>query len=82
MLSRKLIVSYKKGDFREIDLTLEGFKGKEADAYLWLFEDLDEEHVVLHGVDDDEHVSKVGGDDPAPVVPGMLRPHYVDLVIS
>lgn len=52
------------------------------DAYLWLLEDLYEEHVVLHGVDDNEHVSKVGGDNPTPVVSGVLRPHYVDLVVS
>lgn len=38
--------------------------------------------MVLHGVDDDEHISKVGGDDPAPVVPGVLGPHDVDLVVS
>lgn len=38
--------------------------------------------MVPHGVDDDQHVSELGGDDPAPVVPGVLRPHDVDLVVA
>lgn len=38
--------------------------------------------MVLHGVDDDEHVSEFGGDDPSTVVSGMLRPNNVDLVIA
>lgn len=51
-------------------------------AYLRLLHDLDEEHVVLHGVHSDEHVAKVRGDDAAPVVPLVLRPHNVHLVVS
>ena len=51
-------------------------------TYLGLLHDLDEEHVVLHGVDDDQHVAEVGGDDAAAVVPGVLRPHDVHLVVS
>ena len=39
-------------------------------------------HVVLHGVDDDKHISKLGGDDPSTVVSGMFRPNDVDLVIT
>lgn len=50
--------------------------------YLWFLHDLDEIHVVLHGVDDDQHVSKVSRDDATPVVPAVLRPHYVHLVVS
>lgn len=38
--------------------------------------------MVLHGVHDDQHVSKVSGDDAAPVVPAVLRPHYVNLVVA
>lgn len=38
--------------------------------------------MVPHRVDDDQHVSELGGDDPAPVVPGVLRPHDVDLVVA
>lgn len=40
--------------------------------YLWFFQYMDGVHVVLHGVDDDKHVSKLGGDDPAAVVSGVL----------
>lgn len=43
---------------------------------------MDEIHVVLHGVDDNEHISKISGDDAASVVPGVLRPHNVHLVVS
>lgn len=39
-------------------------------------------HVVLHGVDDDQHVSKLRGDDPSPVVSAMFRPNNVDLVVT
>lgn len=38
--------------------------------------------MVLHGVDDDQHVPELGGDDPAAVVSGVLRPHNVDLVVA
>lgn len=38
--------------------------------------------MVLHGVDDNEHVSKISGDDASSVVPGVLRPHNVYLVVS
>lgn len=41
-------------------------------AYLWLLIDLDEEHVVLHGIHHDQHVPEVGGDDAPSVVPGVL----------
>lgn len=44
--------------------------------------DLDEIHVVLHWVDDYQHVSKVSWDDATPVVPAVLGPHYVHLIIS
>lgn len=37
--------------------------------------------MVLHGVDDDEDVAKLRGDDASPVVSGVLRPHDVHLVI-
>lgn len=50
-------------------------------AYLGFLHDLDEEHVVLHGVDDDEHVPEVGGDDAPAVVARVLRPHDVNLVV-
>lgn len=43
-----------------------------AVVYLWFFHDLDEIHVVLHRVDDNQHVSKVGWDDATPVVPRVL----------
>lgn len=49
--------------------------------YLGFLHDLDEEHVVLHGVDDDEHVPEVGGDDAPAVVARVLRPHDVNLVV-
>lgn len=42
---------------------------------------MDGVHVVLHGVDDDQHVSELGGDDSSPVVSGMFRPNNVDLVV-
>jgi len=51
-------------------------------VYLRLLEDVDGVHVVLDGVDHDEHVPELGGDDAAPVVPGVLRPHDVHLVIT
>lgn len=38
--------------------------------------------MVLHGVDDDEHISEFGGDDSSTVVSGMFRPNDVDLVIT
>ena len=38
--------------------------------------------MVLHGVDDNEHVSKLSGDDASAVVSGMFRPHDVDLVVT
>lgn len=50
--------------------------------YLWLLQYVDGVHVVPHWVDDDQHVSELGGDDPAPVVPGVLRPDNVDLVVA
>lgn len=50
--------------------------------YLWFFEYMDWVHVVLHGVDDDQHISKLCWDDPSTVVSGMLRPNNVDLVIT
>lgn len=50
--------------------------------YLGLLQYVDGVHVVPHGVDDDQHVSELGGDDPATVVPGVLRPHDVDLVVA
>lgn len=37
--------------------------------------------MVLHGVDDDEDVPEVGGDDAPAVVAGVLGPHDVHLVI-
>lgn len=51
-------------------------------VYLWFFHDLDEKHVVLHRVDDNQHVSKVGWDDSTSVVPSVFWPHYMHLVIS
>lgn len=50
--------------------------------YLWFLHDLDEIHVFLHWVDDYQHISKVSWDDAAPVVPGVLGPHYVHLIVS
>ena len=50
--------------------------------HLWLLDDLDAVHVVLHGVDDDEDVSKLGGDDASPVVSRVLRPHNMHFVIT
>lgn len=38
--------------------------------------------MILHGVDDDEDVPKVGGDDAPAVVAGVLGPHDVNLIIS
>lgn len=51
-------------------------------VYLGLLQYVDGVHVVPHWVDDDQHVSELGGDDPAPVVPGVLRPDDVDLVVA
>lgn len=57
-------------------------QGQEAPrTYLGFLHDLNEEHVVLHGVDDDEDVAEVGGDDAPAVVAGVLGPHDVHLVI-
>lgn len=38
--------------------------------------------MVLHGVDDDEYISKVSRDDAPSVVPCVLRPHNVHFIIS
>lgn len=38
--------------------------------------------MVLHGIDNNQHVSKLGRDDPPTVISAMLRPNDVDLVIS
>lgn len=51
-------------------------------TYLGFLHDLYEEHVILHGVDDDEDVPEVGGDDAPAVVAGVLGPHDVNLIIS
>ena len=53
-----------------------------ACPYLGFLEDVDGVHVVLDGVDDDEHVPELGGDDAAAVVARVLRPHDVHLVVS
>lgn len=53
-----------------------------AGQHLGFLEDLDEEHAVPHGVDDDEHVPEVGGDDAPAVVAAVLRPHHVHLVVA
>lgn len=50
--------------------------------YLRLLQYVDGVHVVPHRVDHDQHVSELGGDDPAPVVPGVLGPDDVDLVVA
>ena len=39
-------------------------------------------HVVFHGVDNYQHISKLSGNYPPTVVSGMLRPNNVDLVIT
>lgn len=52
-----------------------------VETYLRFLGYRDKEHVILHGVDDDWNVSEGGGDDPAAVVPGVLRPDDVDFVI-
>lgn len=38
--------------------------------------------MVLHWVDDNEHVSKVSWNDATSVVPGVFRPHNVHLIIA
>lgn len=38
--------------------------------------------MVLHGVDDDQHVSEFSGDNPSTVVSGMFRPNDVDFIIA
>lgn len=50
--------------------------------YLRLLNDLDKIHVILHWVDDNEHVSKVSWDDATTVVPGVLGPHDVHLIVA
>lgn len=39
-------------------------------------------HVVLHGIDHDQDISKLSGDDSSAVISGMLRPNDVDLIVS
>lgn len=51
-------------------------------AHLWFFDDLDAVHVVLHGVDDDENISKLSRNDASPVVPWMLGPHDVHFIVT
>lgn len=51
-------------------------------VYLGLLQYVDGVHVVPHRVNDDQHVSELGRDDPAPVVPGVLRPDDVHLVVA
>lgn len=43
-----------------------------AAVYLWFLHDLDEVHVALHWVDDNQHVSEISWDDATTVVPGVL----------
>lgn len=50
--------------------------------YLRFFQDMNGVHVVLHGVDHDQHVSKLSGDDSSAVISGMLGPNDVDLIVS
>ncbi len=51
-------------------------------AHLRLFDDLDAVHVVLHGVDDDEYISKLSRNDASPVVPRVLGPNDVHFIIT
>lgn len=51
-------------------------------TYLGFFHDLNKEHVVFHGVDDDEDISEVGGNDSSSVIPSVLRPHNVHFIVS
>ena len=44
--------------------------------------DMDTEEAALQGVDDDQDVAELGGDDAAPVVPLVFRPDHVHLVIA
>lgn len=44
----------------------------ERRSYLQFLHDLDEIHVVLHWIDDNQDVSKVSWDDTTPVVSGVL----------
>lgn len=50
--------------------------------HLRFFQYMNGVHVVLHGIDNDQHVSKLSRDDPSAVISAMLRPNDVDLVIS
>lgn len=47
-------------------------KQRPKERNLWFLHDLDEIHVVLHRVDDNQHVSEVSWDDTTSVVPGVL----------
>lgn len=49
--------------------------------YLRFFQYVNGVHVVLHGIDHNQHISKLGGDDSSTVISGMLRPNDVDLVV-
>ena len=50
-------------------------------THLCLSVDLDAEEPILHGVDDDDDITKLRGDDATPVIPRVFRPHDVNLVI-
>lgn len=50
--------------------------------YLRFFKYMNGVHVVLHGIDHDQHISKLSGDDSSTVISGMLWPNDVDLIIS
>lgn len=57
-------------------------KANKTFFYLRFFKYMYGVHVVLHGIDHDQHVPELSGDDSSAVISGVLGPDDVDLVVS
>jgi len=51
-------------------------------SHLWLFHDLDTEHVVFHWIYYNEDITKLCRNNSSPVVSSMFRPNNVYFIIS
>lgn len=65
-----------------LNLIMNDYENKRDIFYLRFFKYMNGVHVVLHGIDHNQHVSKLSGDDSSTVISGMLWPNNVDLIIS